>query len=95
VRPGPLHDLFAGAGLSDVDVVAIDVPTVFAGFDDLWLPFLGGQGPAAGYCAALPEDRRVALREYLRARLPHRPDGTIPLTARAWAVRGRAASPTR
>jgi hypothetical protein len=25
------------------------LPTVFADFDDLWRPFLGGQGPAPGY----------------------------------------------
>ncbi len=89
-RPEPLRALFTGAGLSDVEVEPIEVPTVFADFDDLWRPFLGGQGPAPGYCTALPADRRAALREHLRTRLPHRPDGTIPLTARAWAVRGSA-----
>lgn len=87
-RPGPLRALFDGAGLGDTQVAPIEVPTVFAGFDDLWRPFLGGQGPAPGYCAALPEDRRDALRDRLRATLPQQPDGTIPLHARAWAVRG-------
>jgi hypothetical protein len=28
------------------------------------------------------------LREYLRAQLPFDADGSIPLIARAWAVRG-------
>jgi hypothetical protein len=56
--------------------------------DDLWRPFLGGQGPAPGYCAALPEDRRHALRNQLRAMLPEQPDGAIPLHARAWAACG-------
>jgi SAM-dependent methyltransferase len=88
-RPGPLRVLFASAGLVDVEVAAIEVPTVFADFDDLWRPFLGGQGPAPGYCASLPADRRDALRERLRAMLPPRPDGSIALQARAWAVRGR------
>jgi hypothetical protein len=37
---------------------------------------------------SLPEDRRVALREALRASLPIAADGSIPLRARAWAVRG-------
>lgn len=87
-RPEPLRALFGSAGLADVDVVPIAVPTVFADFDDLWQPFLGGQGPAAGYCAALPDDRRAALRDRLRAMLPQRPDGSIPLEARVWAVRG-------
>jgi hypothetical protein len=62
---------------------------VFRDFDDYWQPFLGGQGPAPAYCTALPEDRRDALREQLRATLPTAPDGSIPLTARAWAVKGR------
>lgn len=87
-RPEPLRALFISAGLVDVHVAPIDIPTVFADFDDLWRPFLGGQGPAPGYCAALPEDDRHALREQLRATLPEQPDGTIPLQARAWAVRG-------
>jgi SAM-dependent methyltransferase len=88
-RPEPLVALFEAAGLADVEHRAIDVPTVFRDFDDYWRPFLGGQGPAPAYCMALPEDRRDALREQLRATLPTAPDGSIPLTARAWAVKGR------
>jgi SAM-dependent methyltransferase len=84
----PLADLFKAAGLGRVEVRAIDVPTVFRDFDDYWLPFLGGQGPAPGYCMSLTEDRRGALRERLRATLATGADGRIELTARAWAVRG-------
>jgi len=89
-RPEPLAALFRGAGLADVDVRAIDVPTVFRDFDDFWSPFLGGQGPAPGYCMSLSEERRDALRDRVRASLPIKPDGSIALIARAWAVRGRA-----
>jgi SAM-dependent methyltransferase len=84
-RPGPLRALFEGAGLADVEVAPIDVPTVFADFDDLWRPFLGGQGPAPGYVMSLPMSRRDALRDHLRSGFPA---GTIPLSARAWAVGG-------
>jgi SAM-dependent methyltransferase len=87
-RSEPLRALFGSAGLADVAVAPIEVPTVFTDFDDLWRPFLGGQGPAPGYCASLPVERREALRDRLRTTLPRRPDGTIPLVARAWAVRG-------
>jgi len=45
-QPGPLGDLFRGAGLASIEVLAIDVPTVFRDFDDYWSPFLGGQAPA-------------------------------------------------
>jgi SAM-dependent methyltransferase len=87
-RPEPLRQLWTDAGLDAVTVRAIEVPTVFADFDDFWTPFLGGQGPAPGYVMSLAEDHRRALRDRLRARLPAGPDGSIPLTARAWAVRG-------
>lgn len=88
-QPGPLGDLFRGAGLENIEVRAIDVPTVFRDFDDYWLPFLGGQAPAPRYAMALDEDHRSALRERIRAGLPFLPDGSIHLIARAWAVRGQ------
>ena len=88
-RPEALERLFAGAGLEDVAVRPIDVPTVFRDFDDYWSPFLGGQAPAPSYAMSLPEERRGALRERIRAGLPTADDGSIRLIARAWAVRGR------
>ena len=89
-RPEPLGRLWAGAGLAEVTVHAVEVPTVFADFDDYWRPFLGGQGPAPGYVMSLTGQHRGALRDLLRSRLPSAPDGSIRLTARAWAVRGTA-----
>jgi len=70
----------------------IEVLTVFADFDDLWKPFLGGTGPASAFVAALAEPARSALRERLRASVEAEPDGSIRLVARAWAVRGRSVS---
>ncbi len=87
-QPEPLEALFRGAGLGEVEVRTIDVPTVFRDFDDYWTPFLGGQAPAPGYAMSLSEGRRAALRERIRASLPIERDGSIRLTARAWAVRG-------
>jgi SAM-dependent methyltransferase len=86
--PEPLAAAFSEAGLDAVATNAIDVLTPFRDFDDYWSPFLGGQGPAPAYAMALDEARRAALRESLRARLPAASDGSIPLRARAWAVRG-------
>ena len=86
--PKPLESLFQGAGLQDVEVRAIDVLTLFRDFDDYWSPFLGGQGPAPGYAMSLSEGRRAALRERIRAGLPIASDGSIHMSARAWAVRG-------
>jgi SAM-dependent methyltransferase len=87
-RPDPLTDLFRTAGLENVEVRAIDVPTVFRDFDDYWTPFLGGQAPAPGYAMSLSEEQRAALRERIRASLPTDSEGEHHLIARAWAVRG-------
>jgi len=75
--------------LTDVEARAIDVATRFSDFDDYWTPFLGGQGPAPSYVASLDERAEAALRERLRAALPVRADGSIELSARAWAVRAQ------
>jgi hypothetical protein len=90
-EPGPFTSLFAAAQLADVAVRVIEVATPFRDFESYWSPFLGGQGPAPSYVMALDEGRRTAVRERLRASLPIREDGTIALTARAWAVRGKRA----
>jgi hypothetical protein len=84
----PLADLLRNARLAAVATRAIDVATSFRDFDDFWSPFLGGQGPAPGYCLSLTEERRARLRDRLRNVLPTQPDGRIELVARAWAVRG-------
>jgi SAM-dependent methyltransferase len=87
--PDPLHRVFSRAGLDDVVTGSVDIPTVFADFDDYWSPFLGGTGHAPAYVATLTEDVRDRLREQLRRDLPVRDDGSIALTARAWTVQGR------
>lgn len=89
-RPGPLRDLWGEAGLGAVEVHPIDVAMTFTDFDDYWVPFLGGQGPAPGYVTSLSEDHRRSLRDLIIVRLPVGEDGRIRLTARAWAVQGTA-----
>jgi len=76
-------------------VTAIDILTPFADFEDYWRPFLGGQGPAPAYAMALDETARARLRARIRARIPLQADGSICLTARAWAVRTTIASSAR
>jgi trans-aconitate methyltransferase len=89
-KPDALRELFAAAGLREVETQPIEIATVFSDFDDYWTPFLGGTGPAPAYCMSLGEAERNALRDRLRASLPTGPDGKIALTARAYAVKGVA-----
>ena len=89
-HPDRLRALWQDAGLADIVVHAIDVPTVFRDFDDFWAPFLGGQGVAPAYAMSLDEEHRHQLRERLRATVPVAEDGTVRLLARALAVRGRS-----
>ncbi len=88
-QPDALVALWNEVELREVHSREIDIPTTFRDFDDYWNPFLGGQGPAPSYAMSLSEERRIALRDRIRAMLPIEPDGSIPLIARAWAVRGR------
>lgn len=87
-HPTRLMDLFNNAGLYEVRVKAIEIRTEFKNFDDFWLPFQGGQGPAPAYLKTIDSRRRSTLREHIRKSLPVSIDGTIALVARAWAVSG-------
>ena len=90
-RPEALAELFAASALERIEVTAIDIETPFASFADYWEPFCGGQGPAPAYAMSLDEAARAELRDRIRERLPVSADGSISLTARAWAVRGTVA----
>jgi SAM-dependent methyltransferase len=87
-HPDRLAALWKNLGLSGIATRAIDIPTVFRDFDDYWTPFLGKQGKAPAYLASLDAEARERIRARLRTRLAPAPDGTIALTARAWAVQG-------
>jgi len=87
-NPESLKKSFQSAGLLQVEVYPIDISTDFKDFNDYWLPFLGGQGPAPGYAMSLNEEQRARLRQRIYNSLPFALDGSIPLSARAWAIRG-------
>jgi SAM-dependent methyltransferase len=87
-KPEPLLALLRDCGFEQTQWHVLDLPTVFESFEDYWSPFLGGQGPAPSYCGALPENQRALLRKTVQAMLPVKPDGSIKLRARAFAVRG-------
>lgn len=87
-QPDQLADLFSGAGLERVEVQPVEVPTTYRDVDEYWSRFLTGSAPAPSYVMSLPSAQRAALRENVLARLPVQPDGSVAMTARAWALRG-------
>jgi SAM-dependent methyltransferase len=88
-RRGELGALWREQGLEDVVETELIIDTRFTSFDDFWQPFLGKQGPAGAYVAALTHTEQSTLAERLRERLLRREsDGPVALQARAWAVRG-------
>jgi SAM-dependent methyltransferase len=87
VREGHLASLFAQAGFRDVQVTTLTVRVRYPSFEQWWEPFTLGVGPAGSYVAALSPDRRAALRDQCRRRLPA---GPVEVSATAWAATGRA-----
>ena len=85
--PSALNAAFQEAGFSRVGVEPLEVATRFQDFDDYWIPFVGGPGPAPGYLSSLPAQRQQDLASRLIATLPRNKDGSIALTAKAWAAR--------
>jgi SAM-dependent methyltransferase len=87
-HPDNLRTLFETTGLQQLEVIPIDIQAKFRDFDDYWLPFLGAQGSVSKYLLSLDEMAKNALTAQLRKQLPINADGSIQLTARAWAVKG-------
>ena len=86
VREGHLAELFAAAGLQEVEESALSIRVEHSSFEEWWEPFTLGVGPAGSYVAGLDPARQARLRERCREKLP-----TAPLlTAHAWAARGLA-----
>jgi hypothetical protein len=86
-REGELVPLWERTGLSNVRSGALTVTVAYSDFDELWLPFLTGAGPAAEFAASLDEAGQQGLAAALRRRLAVG-DEPFELTARAWAVAG-------
>lgn len=87
-REGRLASLVREVGMQQVEATSIEVKTTFQNFDDYWNPFLGNVGPAPSYTMSLSQADRKKLENRLRTALPIDHSGSIPLTAKAWAVKG-------
>jgi len=87
-KKGELELLFRKSGLKDVEEIPIEINTYFKDFNDYWEPFLGNAGPASAYTMSLDQERRIQLEERIRHSLPIKKDGSILITAKAWAAKG-------
>ena len=84
-RQGHLSELFAGAGLREVEETALPVRVEHETFEEWWEPFELGVGPAGAYLAKLDPAQQEEMRERARRRVP---DAPFALDARAWSARG-------
>jgi SAM-dependent methyltransferase len=84
---GQLGQIFAEAGLRDVEDGALSIDVEHPSFDAWWEPFTLGVGPAGSHAASLDADRQAELRERCRALLPAAP---FVQKGVAWAARGLA-----
>ena len=66
---GALETTLTAAGLEQVSVQQVDVPTHDASFDDYWQLRTDLAGPLKKRLAALPAQDLTAIRETVRARL--------------------------
>jgi ubiquinone/menaquinone biosynthesis C-methylase UbiE len=83
-----LKDLFLSAGLADVETRPIEISVTYRDFDDYWESNTGFTSPAGNIVKAMPEDKREALKQMVKSKLPVDRSGVISYTARVNAVRG-------
>jgi SAM-dependent methyltransferase len=86
-RMDALRDLWAHAGLIDVEMREITVQRTFASFDEFWAVILASS--AGQMVSAMPAGASERLEDRMRIRLPADPEGRITCSARANAVKGR------
>ncbi len=84
-REGHLGELFAAAGLGEIEEAALRARVEHASFEAWWEPFTLGVGPAGAHAQSLGDDSRTELRELCRRELG---DGPFGLETFAWAARG-------
>ena len=89
---GDLARLAGEAGLTEVSSGALSVAVHCPTFEDWWVPYTLGVGPAGSYVAGLAPEAREALRARCASRLP---PADFEVTATAWNVVARVPENTR
>src|SRR3954447_12207622 len=84
--PHELHDLLAGAELTNIETSELDVTASYAGFEDFWRALSQGVGPAGTWLNRLDEQRRAFAHDELHRQLGS-PSGPFELHARGYGAR--------
>jgi SAM-dependent methyltransferase len=85
-REGHLGELFALAGLHEIESTSLSVRVRYDSFEQWWEPYTLGVGPAGAYVDRLDTAGRDALRAQCLTLAPAAP---FEITAVAWAALGR------
>jgi SAM-dependent methyltransferase len=85
-REGHLAELFAQAGLRQVQATVLTVRVDYGSFAQWWEPLTLGVGPAGNYVARLGPQQRSDLADQCAKLLP---TGAIEIAASAWTAIGR------
>lgn len=87
-----LFEVVGQSPLEDVRVRPVETVTVFQGAEDLWEGYLLGVGPSGFAATQLDRKGRDRMRAWLDEQWPAAEDGTISMTAKAFAASGRVPS---
>jgi len=88
-KPNEMAMVWAGLGLVEVEQTSLLIRMEFECFDDYWLPFTKGEGPAGQLLLSLSESAKSRLAEHVRqGYLSGQPDGPRSFASTAWACRG-------
>jgi ubiquinone/menaquinone biosynthesis C-methylase UbiE len=83
-----LHDLWSGAGVTQIETREISVQRTFGDFEEFWL--VETKAPSLGPAiAAMTPAEAAGLKRRVQARLASDADGRITCAARAHAIKGR------
>jgi len=87
--PAALRLLFSGAGLTNVETMALDIEVSYRDFATFWAAQTPSFSPTTRLVAALAVPQRARLKDVLHTMLQERPDGSIMYPARAHAIKAR------